>query len=384
MGSNNSKQNNDDVITITRDDSRNPALSNNFDAKDQRDQLERIKRSVLQSADDIYAKIWDSGDIQIYTDRRNNVELPYISDKKAYQSENLFDPAITSEGLKYIEVIVCKGDLDELRENYAVNKNAPDHECRGNCKCIKHLFEVRDKNTEDEINTAIRNELLASITSSENDQGAKCPIHMHGGCGCAAMRGGADEITSTEDAFDDSDEQTVDMFSDTSELSDTVTDTTTDDDSIIDNKNKKKKVNNETDSDYLVDTDSDEVLDVDESDDIEDELDVDDEDLTEEGYIIQQSDISSTDLYRLQNNLFQSETDTEEFMQSRVKKNNRNNRNRYDSDDDENTTDQVRRAMAKMNERGNIFDSESREILKMRSDSDHYLKRPVNRNNKYY
>jgi len=99
------------------------------------------------------------------------------------------------------------------------------------------------------------------------------------------------------------------------------------------------------------------------------------DDVTEDGFLLGQSDINTSDLYRIQNRIFQSETET----------------------DDEETTDQVRQAMKQINDRQSsrkrnpIYDTEDRQILGMNSrdvdfeisDSEKYLRRPVNRNAKY-
>ena len=131
------------------------------------------------------------------------------------------------------------------------------------------------------------------------------------------------------------------------------------------------------------------INDQDEVDDIDEDLEgLEDEDIMEDGFIFEQSDVTSSDLYRIQNRIFGSETDTEyEYTDSY---------DSYDSDDDNSTTDIVENAMYQLNlrkkilksnpndMRDSIFDSEDRDIMEMGvSSTEKYTKRAARRNNKY-
>lgn len=390
-----------------------------------------------------YSKMpWANKHLDTYIDPSRGISIPYLSNKNLYGSE-VYDPVLCSENPQYIEFIICQGDINELREKFAVHEKKPSHKCKGNCYCIKKMI-TSDKNAygSESIDPTLRAQLLASVTSNDgqdteslnvdtptrdrflasntsigsetdkpkigyldffnkfmnldpknpkalekNNQNHReshestCKIYIKGGnCNCSltspyspTMKGGAESNTS-DNKFTDSDEENDETLSTTSDMDDT-----------SDEKNNAKKSKKQHERSEI----DDDILDEDESDDIDDdELDVDDE-VIEDGYILEQSDIETSDLYKLQNNIFSSETDDDVRMMNRnsrkTKKNKRNDNKRNNMyDDDTATTDQIRDAMKIMNERNNIFDTESREILRMNSDTDKYLKRPPFRSNKYH
>ena len=435
MGNNNSRQKNKiDIVSTTNDD--NPELLNQFYAEDPVNQARKLKANIHATADRFFDKIWDNSNVESYTDKSRGIKMPYISDKNLYGSETEHNPFISSENPAYIDFIVNNNDAD-IQESYAVNKNIPDHDCKANCHCIKKVTELLSQisNRNDEINledtdkididSMNRNLMLMSVTSEDDDVGKlpnrislrndpgkttlmalknnpdrgsktvavnniwsnntrmndaySCKIHLKGGCGCAGkkMAGGANNESddTSEDNTDDSNDNMYDS-SDTSE------DSNYNPNNGDNKKNQKKKkvIGDET-------SDND-ILDSDESDDINEELDVDEEDISEDGYVIH-SDITSSDLYNLQSKIFESDTedsdeDARNFAQvSRVKKNINKMNDRILDDDDE-ITEEIRMAMREMNERDQMFDTETREIFRMNSDSDHYLKRSLKRNNKYH
>ena len=107
----------------------------------------------------------------------------------------------------------------------------------------------------------------------------------------------------------------------------------------------------------------------DESDSPSGDLVVDDE-VSEEGIIIDSDDINTSDIEKMQARLFRSETSDDANM---------------DADDfTDNYTDVVREALNDVKRKNNIYDSEERQIVDMNSDSADYMKRPVNKNMKYY
>jgi len=101
-----------------------------------------------------------------------------------------------------------------------------------------------------------------------------------------------------------------------------------------------------------------------------DELDFDseeeDEVVTEDGIIIEQSDIDSDDLYNMRRMIFSSETETADF-----------------NDDDKSLEEEIRRAMDHVDQRKKIYDTEDRSILDTYSSTEKYMSRPHKRNHKY-
>lgn len=343
--------------------------------------------------------------IEIFTDPTNGTPMPYFSDQRN-ATANGYDPLISTENMTYIEIEDPKG-----MKTYAVHRTKPDHECKANCYCIEKILEASndeefsifspttsEKQKVSKSNIDNINEFLLSATSPEpvepsmilsatspgpvqlvNQTGA-CSFcfrsskdHMTGGI-CSALRkeknneqmlGGevAEDKTSPED-LTDSEEETDEAFSATSDMSDTMT-SPDDDIEPKDRKDKNKVVvkKENIDDEEVEEDDDDEDINEDEDEILEG---IDDEDITEDGFILEQSDISSSDLYRMQSRIFRSNTDT----------------NRSQDDNDE-TTEKVRRAMNNASRRG-IFDSEERDILNIKSSSDDYMRRPARKNNKYY
>ena len=304
----------------------------------------------------------------IYIDPERGIALPYESPKygtqaSEYSSQDLttsgYNPT-TSENPKYIEFIVCKGDLHDFRrEKYAVNKDQPDHECRANCECIEQIIKIEKIN-----NKLIMSPLSVSPTSSEPGRSPKiCGAH-----GRESMQGGANVNMTSEspEEITDSDEINDEAFSETSDIS--TTDTTPINKPNPQKKNKKKfsgsNDNINADDLELEDVVDDDAIIDDETDDDDDDLEgIEDEDITEDGLIIDQSDISSSDLYRMNSRIFGSETDTE---------------------NDEEFTEMVAQAMDKANQRKTLFDSEDKDILNMNSSSEKYTQKRTQKNNKYH
>lgn len=441
MGNNNSGQSNKPDVSRTEN---NTSLLKTLYAKDSENNTKKIKQDIFDTADEIYDRVWD-GNKNIYIERRveifadplRGISLPYISDKDAFSSENNYNQILSSENPRYIEFIVCNGNMEEFIQKFPVGKSTLDHECDGNCRCIEGVIEVLGdknkiytKNHNNNFSQTSAEQLTLSPTSSEpynsiragnknnNHSGMKskvvqdksndqiCKPIMAGGLACRQpMLGGANNKnnnqneTSPED-ITESEEETDNIFSTTSEISDTTTSP------IFNNKSKNNQTNRKKNSKQEIreETTIDEFDDDDEDIDIDDEVleGLDDEDITEDGYILEQSDITSSDLYRMQSRIFGSETDTSEYnvtnnnarkngrynrnntnnmAENNTRKNTRNNQNNIDNDD--NTTERVRRAINKMNSRNTIFDTEDRDILDMNSSTDKYMKRPTNRNTKY-
>ena len=364
-----------------------------------------LDKNYYRNADEIYGRVKPTSSdiyvqrrIEIFVDPIRGRVLPYESRNTNF-GHNMFEQATTSENPKYVEFIVCNSDLQDIRKKYAVNKSMPgphDAESSENCEYHGELFEM---SSEKKASEKMRRPAGLSATSSNamsQNQGvfsqtstAAKPSHLiHGGT-CGIMHAGANNAgpadTSPEEILD-SDENDK-AFSDTSDMTTTTTSPAM--------PGQKKKQTGET-----VDEDAGDAGEADEADEaeveaiIEDETDDDDEDLedlddevTEEGLILDQSDISSTDLYRMQSRIFGSETsefkpETEKEYTDRVEEAmdavERNTKSKS------NTRTVSRSGNARKNTRKrNIFNSEDNEILNMNSSTDKYMKRPTKKSNKY-
>ena len=297
--------------------------------------------------------------VEVYTDPVRGLTLPYIADRNAYpvpyQTESLFDPTMSSENPRYVEIVVCRGDLEEKGERFAVNKQQPDHECKGNCYCIEEIYQITKMN-KPTVLSATSSERTGPQKKAASKTPAKCKPMVGGSY---LMKGGQDDMMNTDtspEEITESEEENDLAFSPTSDMSDTTT-------SPAKPKEQQKK---KKPAEMFDTSDNDEEqLDEDVDDDDED-LELDEEEVTEDGYILQLSDITSSDLYKMQRRIFESETEDEGGL-----------------DDDDETTDRVREAMRKMNARGNMFDSEDRAILNLTSSTEKYMNKPTRRNDKY-
>lgn len=338
-----------------------------------------------------------------FTDPIRGISMPYYSD--TIPSKARYESLVSSDNPRYIELVVCNYPMEDIKEKFAVHHIAPNHECKANCHCIESLISINDKNNDKNneyslfsqtspknnklshmlsatSSELINQDMILSVTSPEPynlvQAGGGCPTcrrplknHMKGGtCAglrnnqmvggtCAGLRnnqmvGGDDDNETTLD----SEEYTDEAFSETSDMNnDTI--------NLNDKKQKKKKKEEDDDKDED-DEDKEDMYDEEIDEDEEDEIleGIDDEEITEDGFILEESDISSSDLYRMQSRIFHSNTEIEK-------------------DDDDETTEKVRRAMAQVNRRS-MFDSEEKEILNLQTSSENYMSRPARRNNKYY
>lgn len=341
-------------------------------------------RKMMNDTNCLFDRITDRGHYQTFRPDKNDM-APYLGNPYA---ENTAE--VESEGIKYIELIICRGNKADLD---------PNHKCSKNCHCVKKIIAVNGDYSQviseevltDEINTAQKAAIHSATSPDETNFATKkpvvitrddsdeyiCKIHLRGGCGCANLKnnnnrsklntgfnhkylGGADLDNITDDVSDDSDSDS----DSNKEYSDT---------SDIDTKKSNKKTN-------IDDSDSD-------SDEVIDQLDDIDDEIVEDGFD-KASDIETSDLYKFaKKNIFESETDDSDgelFRYDRYKMQNRvYNKEQFDETDDT-LTDQVREAMQTMNSRHNVYDSEASDIFNMRSDTDSYLKRPAKKNNKYH
>ena len=141
MGNNNSKQQN------KVDDDNN--LLQQFYAKDAENDLIKMNNEIHESVNKTYERIQNNikkicnEKIEIFSDPLRGIALPYITNTNMSESENNYN-SISSENPRYIELIICKDNLnsENINEKFAIHNSYPDHECIGNCHCIKEMFEV--------------------------------------------------------------------------------------------------------------------------------------------------------------------------------------------------------------------------------------------------
>lgn len=294
-------------------------------------------KSYVDMANEIYRDV-DKPDV---TKNFRDVVYDPVGTAYPYDSPHRFgSDSNISEGIAYVEFI-CQDSSNLNKERYAVNHITPDHDCQCNCECVRKTADVTSDN-----DTALVYQL--SPTSSE-------PTKKKNSATCQ-LKGGANDDTD-------------DIFSETSD--------------IDSDKNKKtKKIKKEKSDDSEEEEDDDDVLEFvdddeeennnnnnnnnnDDDDDDDEELENIEDETTENGLFLEQSDITSSDLYRMQSRLFDSETETENI----------------NSDID--FTEKVRDAMDRISKRKALFNSEDREILDMKSSTDRYSKKTYKKNSKY-
>lgn len=286
--------------------------------------------------------------------------FPYITEErndKKYQ----YDPIVSTEaGPKFVEVIVCRGNLGEEISKHPISGQIPPHDCGPNCNCTKEIIEING--TSNYFNSARKNGLVEKLRSGDMDYiVSPTSSEPHEFYRDRTFRGGANDNqmnmdTSPED-ITDSDEQN-DTTTTTSEMSSTSS-VPSIGESKVSKNNKSAGISKISDNKLIFDSDNK---------DQDDEDDEDDEELegldTEGGFVLSNSDITTSDLYNLQMRIFRSETET-------------------DDDTDSETTENVRRALNNINSRKNIFDTEDRKILNMNS-TEKWTGKTTKKNNKYH
>ena len=352
-------------------------------------------------------KVYDDTRRQMdFTDPRSshdsNREFPYYSDSKTW-----YHPVETSsENPRYVELLVCgsnvsgvpiEGNPNVVKERWAVHNGPATHDCGPNCHCIKEIHDIGPKQTYLDRNSIKAKldsrelEHILSPTSSEPSEFYRNIIivekKMHGGAG--NDNDDVDAETSPED-ITDSDEQ-VGSATTTSEMSatssvpaigerkvkQTVGDVITDNKLIFDSENMNNSDNNNNNDDEE-----------DEDNQVLEGLD------TSEGGYVFGSDITSSDLYKLKDRFFKSETESIGGLSD-----DNNSDSDSDTDTDSETTENVRIALNNINSRKNsrkgsgksIFDTEDRNILNLNStnstdstdSTDSYRKRSTRKSHKY-
>ena len=394
MGNKYSTPNKPMIVVTELDPDPEPDYLAEFFAKEPEGQYETIDDLLFhEKAGKMYYKIqrekpdiYVEKHIEIFVDKDNDIALPYESSKMSLSSDTN-EPIVTSENMKYIEMYICRGNIDELVK-YPVHKNTPDHDCKGNCDCIKQTFQY-DPQTRT-ITRSSDNPYNLSATSTVSPgqyKGKEC--RMAGGAFDDTSSQGRKGVSSTTsdspEEISDSDETRDKLFSETSEMKDM---STTDTTPIKDKKQKQKQKVGESDlEDIEFDEEEEETNEetfIEESDDIDEgELEgIIDEETSEAGIILSQSDITSSDLYRLHRVVFRSETDSDtgsdaeftaqvEMAMNQARRNERN----------------TRKNKSELNQRNNLFDTEENDMLDMGSEnktsSDRLTRKSTKKNIKY-
>ncbi|QGR54027.1 hypothetical protein [Moumouvirus maliensis] len=294
--------------------------------------------------------------VDIFHDPTNGISLPYINDRETYYSD--IDPRIiASENprIRYVELEICDdGDIHKVREKYAVNRTQPNHNCGANCKCL---------GSESSCNIVDQKVFYNNYSPTSAEPVEKRQVYQ-------IQQGGQNpDLTSIDNT---STELNSDLTSSTS--------INNDDTSEPSFKNKKITDKNKKISDNSLIFDSDDIktedISLDDEDDEDEMLEDIDEELEELGFDYDQTDVTTSDLYNLQKRIFQS-SDSQNYNNSESSLDDLDN----ELDEDE-TTENVRWAMQRINLRNTLFDKEDNDIMQMNS-SDIYKSGATRKNNKY-
>ena len=396
-----------------------------------------IVKNIESDTNKLYDDIFRSEPkIEIIT-YQNGLSMPYLVDKNTFNSEK-YDNYLSSENPKYIELIVCKGNMDDFVEKYAINKNTPDHDCGKNCHCIEETYEIVGndvkiyqknkyaKNSTESINRnmysptseePVNKTNMYSPTSEEPVSKNKISIKKY-----KYNKSNIKNNTFSPTSVDQSNESKYAEFSPTSadqtdgydytKYSPTSTDPITSTknihgflkggakkdniDSSITSENKKKK----DDDSSITSENQKSKNNIKGKKNMDDEIDegdedlegLEDEDITEDGFMLSQTDITTSDLYNLQANVFRSHTPDRLDTMNNMS---RYQRNRYNSDHYDEPTEKENEAMSRIekNKRFGMYDSEDDAIFqtklptdrnKIESTTEKYINRPTKRNEKYY
>jgi hypothetical protein len=242
-------------------------------------------------------------------------DMPYVSRMVDIPSTQLLVPnndydMFTSSGnsesesdIRYIEIELCRENGPDAIQRFAVNQYSPDHTCGPNCECIMDTVQV----------TGGRVTRILPRTRP--------------------MIGGANK-------------------NDTSESTDSNTSPLETSDS--NKKDSHKKTKDKMKKPKTDDGSADEFEDSGEIDEELDKIEDEDEDVSEDGILLNGDDVDSTELYRMQNRLFGSDTPSDNYL---------------GNDFDDNNTEEVERAMNDIDREKQMFSSEENEILNMKSPS---------------
>ncbi|AGF85234.1 hypothetical protein QJ854_gp548 [Moumouvirus goulette] len=295
--------------------------------------------------------------IEVFHDPNNGVSLPYINNRDTYYSD--IDPRIiASENprIRYVEFEVCDdGDIHKMRERYVVNKTQPDHDCGANCNCLG--------------NEALCNIVDRRVVYDNYSPTSAEPIKYNSEKKYISQiqQGGQNQdLTSVDDT--------------TTELDTDIMSTTSVDDNTSEPQfgNKKNQIKKISDNNLIFDSDDIKTEDIslDDEDDEDEMLEDIDEELEELGFDYDKTDVTTSDLYNLQKRIFQS-------SDSQNSENSLNSMDDLENEfDEDETTENVRWAMQRINLRNTLFDKEDNDIMQMNS-SDIYRSGTNRKNNKY-
>jgi hypothetical protein len=317
---------------------RNSSCQNKNGKKGKADTVYSLKKndvdSIYNAIEEMQKKFQISSSgvakIDIYADTDRGIFLPYIVDKDAFSfAQKMFgEDKLDSETPHYLEFITCNQSVSDINEKYRVHHRTPDHVCRGNCKCIAEMYEVRKSKYQPAEDLDVPSiEFVTATPTIEKKT-------LYGGK--------KDDLSPTSDDDDDvsstseNDEDYDNNDDDFSETSDT--------DEV--KKKKKQKKNNEEDDKV-------------DEDDLDDDIDDESDDANRINF--EQSDVSTSDLYEMSKRLFVSSDGGENTDDSDTSD--------YGLDGDDESVERFISQNMSRPKRNNLFDSEERDILDMNSSS---------------
>lgn len=264
--------------------------------------MKELNDNVSQKNIDVFTSL--SGHDMPYVSRM--VDIPSMQLPMPNNDYELFTNSGNSESesdIRYIEIELCRDNMPDAVQRFAVNQYSPDHTCGPNCECIMDTVQV----------TGGRVSRILPRTRP--------------------MMGGANKANTSESV--NSDTSPLETSSDNKK------------DSHKKTKDKMKKLKTDDGS-------ADEFEDSGEIDEELDKIEDEDEDVSEDGILLNGDDIDSSELYRMQNRLFGSDTPSDNYL---------------GNDFDDINTEEVERAMNDIEREKQMFTSEDNEILNMKSPS---------------
>jgi len=261
--------------------------------------------------------------------------MPY-DNSSIFQVDSDQPDIVSSEKMRYVEIIICRDDGSKESEKYAVNAISPDHDCGANCHCIQNTVLLGSPQLES---------LKFETPQFESTQPASTQL---GGLGSLAF-------SSPSSALDTSDSGNVSSSTSTFESEDTTEDLKV---KITLHGGAKKKAESKK-----------EVEEGGESDDVDADLDIEEEaeEAEEGGIMMEHSSISTSDLYRMQNKIFGSNTPSDA----------------NDMSENASLTEEVEQALKNINRNKQMLSSEEKSILDMSSEMQKLMTKSPALNGKY-
>ncbi len=75
----------------------------------------------------------------VFVDQRG-VSMPYMSEDSSERNES--NHSEDADTIKFIEFRVCRDNISNITQKYAINLDTPNHDCGANCKCIEGSMKI--------------------------------------------------------------------------------------------------------------------------------------------------------------------------------------------------------------------------------------------------